>query len=172
MGQYFMWVNFDKRQYLGDDASVSDEGLKVIETAYIGSRKTDALSTLLGTVWKGDLVVFLGEHFYDIGEYTAVIARRPHHRSPAVAFEHVLQMPDHRRPPRLGIGWALGRRFGLPFRLTIESYNQTSRAYRLGTPNREVRKALLLVHSQLQQHGTSLLGRYRRPVGGWGRSRR
>lgn len=69
-GQYFMWVNYDKRQYLGDD--VSDGGLKVIETAHAGSQKTDVLSTLLGTVWRGDLVVFLGKHFYDIGEYAVL----------------------------------------------------------------------------------------------------
>ncbi len=66
MGQYFMWINFDKRQYLDDD--MFPDGLKATESAYVGSPKTDAAATLLGTIWRGDLVVFAGEYLDDIRE--------------------------------------------------------------------------------------------------------
>ena len=64
MGQYFQWVNFDKRQYLDDE--MFPDGLKATESAYVGSPKTDAVTTLLGTIWRGDLVAFVGEYLADV----------------------------------------------------------------------------------------------------------
>lgn len=66
MGQYFMWINFDKHQYLDDE--MFPNGLKATESAYVGSLKTDAAATLLGTIWRGDLVAFAGEYLGDIRE--------------------------------------------------------------------------------------------------------
>ena len=65
MGIYYMWVNLSKRQYL-DEAPFPD-GLKIDDTAHVGSELTDAVSTLLAGPWRGDLVSFMGEAFSDVG---------------------------------------------------------------------------------------------------------
>ncbi len=66
MSQYFMWVNFTKRQFLQDDAFPS--GLRYTETCYVGDLKTAAASTLLAGGWKGDLVAFTGNHLFDLAK--------------------------------------------------------------------------------------------------------
>ena len=64
MGHYFRWVNFEMRQYLGD--MMFQDGLKVTESSYVGSPKTEAVVMLLGTIWRGDLVAFTGEYYADV----------------------------------------------------------------------------------------------------------
>lgn len=64
MGEYFRWVNFDKRQYLDD--MMFQDGLKAAESSYVGSPKTEAVTALLGTIWRGDLVAFTGEYYADV----------------------------------------------------------------------------------------------------------
>lgn len=66
MSQYFQWINFDKRQYLGD--MMFSDGLKATESAYVGSPKTEAVTALLGTIWRGDLIAFTGEYYADVRE--------------------------------------------------------------------------------------------------------
>lgn len=60
MGQYFSWVNLDKREFIEDDPWIC--GLKLIESCYVGNEKTDAALTLLESRWAGDRVVFLGDY--------------------------------------------------------------------------------------------------------------
>lgn len=60
MGQYFTWVNLDKKEYIGDNPWAV--GLKLIENCYEGNEKTDAALTMLDSRWKGDRVVFLGDY--------------------------------------------------------------------------------------------------------------
>lgn len=60
MGQYFEWVNFDKREIIATDPWPN--GQKLHECAYIGCPETDATLTMLAGDWAGDLVVFLGDY--------------------------------------------------------------------------------------------------------------
>lgn len=60
MGQYFEWVNFDKREIIATDPWPN--GQKLHECAYIGCPETDAVLTMLAGDWAGDLVVFLGDY--------------------------------------------------------------------------------------------------------------
>ncbi len=60
MGQYFWWVNLDKKEYI--ESSPWKCGLKLVENCYVGNEKTDAALTLLSKDWEGDRVVFLGDY--------------------------------------------------------------------------------------------------------------
>lgn len=59
MGEYYDWVNIDKRQYI----SPSDFGFgsKLHESAVAGNAFLGALYNLLASDWKGDCIVFLGD---------------------------------------------------------------------------------------------------------------
>ena len=65
MGEYYSWVNIDKREYL----SPGDFGLgsKLYESAGEGNPCLGALYALLASDWKGDAIVFLGDET-DISE--------------------------------------------------------------------------------------------------------
>ena len=60
MGQYFEWVNLDKRELL--DSSAFADGLELYETSYVGSERTGAALTLLAGDWAHDAVVFMGDY--------------------------------------------------------------------------------------------------------------
>lgn len=60
MGQYFEWVNYDRREII--DTDVWDCGVKLHESAFVGCEMTDAALTMLAGDWAGDLVVFLGDY--------------------------------------------------------------------------------------------------------------
>lgn len=60
MGQYFDWVNFDKREIIAADPWPN--GQKIHESAYLGCPETDAVLTMLAGDWAGDLVVLLGDY--------------------------------------------------------------------------------------------------------------
>lgn len=60
VGQYFNWVNFDKRQIIETWIWPNGQGLQ--ECAYVGCEETDAALTMLAEGWAGDLVVFLGDY--------------------------------------------------------------------------------------------------------------
>lgn len=60
MGQYFEWVNYDKREIIMTDPWPN--GQKLRQCAYIGCPETDAALTMLAGDWAGDLVVFLGDN--------------------------------------------------------------------------------------------------------------
>lgn len=60
MGQYFDWVNPDKKEMIGSYPWKC--GFKLEENTYLGNEKTDAMLTLMATRWKGDRVIFLGDY--------------------------------------------------------------------------------------------------------------
>lgn len=60
MGQYFEWVNYDKREIMATDPWPN--GQKLHECTYLGCLETDAALTMLAGDWAGDLVVFLGDY--------------------------------------------------------------------------------------------------------------
>lgn len=59
MGEYYDWVNIDKKEYI----CPCDFGLgnKLHETAFAGNHFLGALYNLLSSDWKGDAIVFLGD---------------------------------------------------------------------------------------------------------------
>lgn len=59
MGEYYMWVNVDKREYI--DPIDFDCGCKVRETMGKKNILLYALHTLLGDEWKGDHILWFGD---------------------------------------------------------------------------------------------------------------
>ena len=60
MGQYYIVINADKKQYL--EPHDYGNGMKLLEWSYIGNYVTNALMNLLAGEWKGD-------HVYVVGDY-------------------------------------------------------------------------------------------------------
>lgn len=61
MGEYYDWVNVDKKQYLCPcDFNL---GSKYMESAWWDYNILGALYSLLSKEWKGDRVLFLGDYF-------------------------------------------------------------------------------------------------------------
>ena len=58
MGQYFLWYNAEKRQYL----SAFDFDWSVKENGYLSVSATNAMFTLLATDWRGTRVILLGDY--------------------------------------------------------------------------------------------------------------
>lgn len=69
MSTYYTWVNYTKRQYLCDVPF--PEGLKILESSYVDSPKTDAATTLLAGPWRGDPVAFAAD---DLDDYGAIMS--------------------------------------------------------------------------------------------------
>ena len=59
MGEYFDWVNVDKKEYLCP--ADFDLGNKRTESCWRGASLLNALYELLSSDWKGDHIVFLGD---------------------------------------------------------------------------------------------------------------
>lgn len=59
MGEYYDWVNIDKKEYISPVDF--DLGNKLHESAYVGNDLLGALYDLLASEWKGDRIVFLGD---------------------------------------------------------------------------------------------------------------
>lgn len=59
MGEYFNWVNVDKKEYLCP--SDFDLGSKQLESVYRGNPLLAALHTLLADEWNGNHILFLGD---------------------------------------------------------------------------------------------------------------
>ena len=59
MGEYYDWVNIDKKEYICP--SDFDLGNKLHESASAGNQFRGALYNLLSTDWSGDSIVFLGD---------------------------------------------------------------------------------------------------------------
>jgi hypothetical protein len=60
MGEYYDWVNVDKKQYISPfDFNL---GLKRTESCWENNELLRALFDLLSTDWKGDHIVFLGDY--------------------------------------------------------------------------------------------------------------
>lgn len=60
MGEYFDWVNLDKKEYVYSNPW--NCGPKLTENCFVGNEKTDAVLTLLSERWRGDRVVFMGDY--------------------------------------------------------------------------------------------------------------
>lgn len=59
MGEYYSWVNIDKKEYI---CPVDfDLGNRLHETASVGNELLGSLYSLLSLEWKGDRIVFLGD---------------------------------------------------------------------------------------------------------------
>lgn len=59
MGEYYDWVNIDKKEYISPDDF--DLGNKHYESVRAGNDLLGALYSLLADEWKGDLLIFLGD---------------------------------------------------------------------------------------------------------------
>ena len=59
MGEYYSWVNIDKKEYISPYEF--DLGLKLYESAFAGNQLLGALYDLLSSDWRGDALVFLGD---------------------------------------------------------------------------------------------------------------
>lgn len=59
MGEYYDWVNVDKKEYISPFDF--DLGNKLHESAFAGNPLLGALYSLLASEWKGDAIVFLGD---------------------------------------------------------------------------------------------------------------
>ena len=66
MGQYFIPVNLDKKEYL--NAHLFDCGLKLTETCYVGNGYIDALTYLLSNDWFGDKVILCGDYAWEAAQ--------------------------------------------------------------------------------------------------------
>ncbi len=74
MGEYYDWVNIDKKEYIcpGDFGF----GNKLYESAYAGNCLLGALYDLLFADWKGDVIVFLGDQTHITDKDTNPVLRR------------------------------------------------------------------------------------------------
>ena len=59
VGEYFKWVNIDKKEYI--EPFAFDLGNKIHESAWKGNPLLGAVYSLLGSDWKGDSIIFLGD---------------------------------------------------------------------------------------------------------------
>lgn len=62
MGEYFMWANPAKKEYL-DDSAFEECGFMLSIAKYTGCITTRAARMLMADRWKGDPVIFLGDYF-------------------------------------------------------------------------------------------------------------
>lgn len=63
MGQYYTFVNMDKKERLYSHSF--DSGLKLMESCYVGNDYMEAISHLLAGPWKGDRVLYCGDYAWD-----------------------------------------------------------------------------------------------------------
>lgn len=63
MGQYYTFVNMDKKERLYSHSFES--GLKLMESCYVGNDYMEAISHLLAGPWKGDRVFYCGDYAWD-----------------------------------------------------------------------------------------------------------
>lgn len=63
MGQYYRIVNLDKHETL--DPFKFGNGMKLIESCYVGNAYVDAITYLMTNDWHGDTVLFCGDYAWD-----------------------------------------------------------------------------------------------------------
>lgn len=69
MGEYFVWINQDKRQYL-DQHACNDYGWMFGIASMQRCDLTEAACTLIAGYWRGDRVIFAGDYLsFGDGEY-------------------------------------------------------------------------------------------------------
>lgn len=74
MGEYYDWVNIDKKEYISP--MDFDLGNKLHESAAAGNPLLGALYNLLSSDWKGDAIVFLGDQTPITEKETNPVLRR------------------------------------------------------------------------------------------------
>lgn len=74
MGEYYDWVNIDKKEYICPNDF--DLGNKLHESVAAGNPLLGALYNLLSTDWKGDAIVFLGDQTNITDKDTNPVLRR------------------------------------------------------------------------------------------------
>lgn len=74
MGEYYDWVNIDKKEYICPNDF--DLGNKLHESAFAGNHLLGALYNLLSSDWKGDAIVFLGDETHITEKDTNPVLRR------------------------------------------------------------------------------------------------
>ena len=62
MGEYFMWANPKKKEWIEADV-FSEFGFTLSIASELGNRYTDAACTLMAGPWRGDPVLFIGDYF-------------------------------------------------------------------------------------------------------------
>ena len=62
MGEYFMWANPKKKEWIEADV-FSEFGFMFGIASELGNRYTDAACTLMAGPWRGDPVLFIGDYF-------------------------------------------------------------------------------------------------------------
>lgn len=60
MGEYFSWVNIDRREYIRS-GDFSDGMCKLYQTTWYGCMGHRAFCTLIGEEWKGQRMLYLGD---------------------------------------------------------------------------------------------------------------
>lgn len=60
MGEYFEWINVDKKERL--EMGAFGSGFKVMEPCWVGNKDIDAVCTLMSGRRRGDLVIFCGDY--------------------------------------------------------------------------------------------------------------
>ncbi|MBQ7502140.1 hypothetical protein IJT93_05415 [bacterium] len=61
MGEYFRWINIDKKEYI--EPYSFDCGGKITESSHLGNAFLCALRELLFGEWSGDRIMFLGDYY-------------------------------------------------------------------------------------------------------------
>ena len=59
MGEYYIWANVDKMEYI--NPYYFDLGNKLIESSRLNNPLLAALQALLDDEWKGDRILFMGD---------------------------------------------------------------------------------------------------------------
>lgn len=60
MGEYYSWVNVDKKQYI--QPVDFDQGSKMFESSSVDNPVFGVLSSLLANEWKGDHIIYIGDY--------------------------------------------------------------------------------------------------------------
>lgn len=63
-GQYCIWANPDKREYI-DDEPFEGAGFMLGCSATAGQQMTDAACTMIAGPWRGDTVIYVGDNWTD-----------------------------------------------------------------------------------------------------------
>ena len=74
MGEYYSWVNIDKKEYISPHDF--DLGNKLHESSLVGNHLLGALYELLSSDWEGDAIVFLGDQTETEKDNANIVLRR------------------------------------------------------------------------------------------------
>ena len=90
MGQYYTFVNMDKKERLYSHSFGA--GLKLTESCYVGNSYMEAIAHLLAGPWKGDCVLYCGDYAWDDSDGSAY--KRLHEVAQQDPYEFAEQCKD------------------------------------------------------------------------------